>query len=360
MSKNKILLVDDEVNLRDTIAELLMYENYTVKLASNGQDALDILDHWIPDLIISDIMMPIMDGNDFHDIIKENANLSSIPFIFITAMNEENQMRKYLTKGADDFLAKPFKIKDLIEIVKNKIDRFNKIKNAHSNIYIGEKKHFSHEINTPLHGILGAVNLLMENDDFNKEDLLLFYESIKISGERLNKTMQNVMLFQSIKNNSLQFNTNDSSSILNSFFAAQTKLLEIYPDHEDRIHFEIDKADLKINKSHLELVLFELIDNALKFSPIDSKINITGAPFNDALYSLTIADQGIGFSEEQLEQIGPAQQFDREKYEQQGLGLGLYLSKFIIKNYDGLFNINSTVNVGTSINILLPLTASKP
>ena len=356
MSTNKILLVDDEVNLRDTIAELLIYENYTVKTAANGQDALDILDHWIPDLIISDIMMPVMDGNDFHDIIKVNANLSSIPFIFITAMNEENQMRKYLTKGADDFLAKPFKIKDLIEIVKNKIDRFNKIKNAHSNIFIGKKNHFSHEINTPLHGILGAVNLLMEHDDFNKEDLLLFYESIKISGERLNKTMSNVMLFQSIKNNSIQFNTNESSSILNSFFAAQSKLLEIYPEYQDRIHFEIDKSQLNINKSHLELVLFELIDNALKFSPINAKVTVTGAPFNDALYAITISDQGIGFTAEQLEQIGAAQQFNREKNEQQGLGLGLFLSKFIIKNYDGLFNISSSTNKGTMINIMLPLT----
>ena len=356
MNKNKILLVDDEVNLRETIAELLIHENYCVKIASNGKDALNILDSWIPDLIISDIMMPVMDGNDFHEIIKENANLSSIPFIFITAKSEENQMRKYLLQGADDFLAKPFKIKELVHVVKNKIDRFNKIKNANSNIYIGGKNRFSHEINTPLNGILSSINLLIENDDFNKEDLLTFYESIKISGERLNKTMQNIMFFQSIKNNTIKYYTDSQTCIQNVFFNTQNKLLEVYPNQEERIHFEFEKADLKISKEHLELVLFELIDNALKFSPSNKNITVSGTVFNENLYQLIINDFGIGFSQEQLEQIGAAQQFNRKKNEQQGLGLGLFLSKFIIKNYGGLINISSKENEGTTINILLPLT----
>jgi two-component system sensor kinase len=82
MTKHKILLVDDEENLRETISELLIYENYEVKIASNGQKALEILDDWIPDLIISDIMMPIMDGH-FHKLVKENITLNSVPFLFI-------------------------------------------------------------------------------------------------------------------------------------------------------------------------------------------------------------------------------------------------------------------------------------
>ncbi|MDI5893582.1 response regulator [Flavobacterium algoritolerans] len=142
MNKNKILLVDDELNLRETISELLNYENYDVRTACNGQDALDLLEYWVPDLIICDIMMPVMDGSKFHEIIKEIHSLNSIPFIFLTAKKENNLMRKCLLDGVDDFISKPFKVKELISIVQSKIERFEKIKNNHNNLYLGKKKLF--------------------------------------------------------------------------------------------------------------------------------------------------------------------------------------------------------------------------
>jgi len=121
MTNNKILIVDDEENLRETISELLIFENFEVKTASNGLNAIELLSDWTPDLIISDIMMPVMDGHAFHQLVKENNQLNSIPFIFLTAKKEKNQMRKYLSEGADDYIAKPFKIKELVETIKSKL-----------------------------------------------------------------------------------------------------------------------------------------------------------------------------------------------------------------------------------------------
>ena len=91
MNKKKILLVDDEVSLRDTIAELLILNNYDVKTAKNGNNALEILDSWIPDIIVSDIMMPIMDGYLFYKTVKETSILNQIPFIFLTAKNNKEE-----------------------------------------------------------------------------------------------------------------------------------------------------------------------------------------------------------------------------------------------------------------------------
>ncbi|EIA09091.1 response regulator [Flavobacterium frigoris] len=355
MNKNKILLVDDEINLRETISELLIHENYIVKTASNGQEALNILDSWIPDLIISDIMMPIMDGNMFHQLIKENIDLSSIPFIFMTAMNGENQMRKCLTNGADDFITKPFKIDELIEIVKNKIERFNKIKNAYSNIYIGNKISFLHEINTPLNGILAPIDLLIENEDIEKEDVLKFYEAIKISGERLNRTLQNIMLYQNVKSNILKFEDNSYAPVLDIFLKVKSKIFEVYENQEKRITYAIDKADVKISQENLSFILFELIDNALKFSPHNTIVMVSGSIYNQEFYELVIKDFGIGFSENELNRIGATQQFNREQQEQQGLGLGLFLSRIIIKKIKGVFSIRSKEKEGTTIKILLPL-----
>ncbi|MFV8337350.1 response regulator [Flavobacterium sp. RSP29] len=356
MNKNKILVVDDELNIRDTITELLICQNYDVKAARNGQEALNVLDYWTPDLIVCDIMMPVMDGNALHEIIKESPSLSAIPFIFLTAKSENNLMRQCLLAGADDFLSKPFEIKELVRIIEAKIVRFEKIKSEHTNLYTGKKTSFLHEINTPLNGILGSIELLMSNDiNLEKNQIEEFYESIKISGERLNRTMQNIILYQNLKNNLLPFEDVSSTQIRKNFLNVKRKLFQIYDNQEKRISFEIDKASIKMSEKYLHFILFELIDNALKFSPSTKMICVSGERFNDEYYELIIRDSGIGFSEDELKKIGAAQQFNREKMEQQGLGLGLYLSKIIIKKSKGIFTIISNVNEGTRIKIFLPL-----
>lgn len=358
MNKNKILLVDDELNIRETITELLVFQNYDVKNASNGQEALEVLENWIPDLIICDIMMPIMDGNMLHDITKENELLCSIPFIFLTAKKENNLMRKCLLDGADDFLSKPFKISELMDIIKVKINRFQKIKNTYNNLYLGKRNHLAHEINTPLSGILGAIDLLRDNElRLEKSEVDTFYGAIKVSGERLNRTMQNLALYQNLKSNLLQYNDESSTEILKCFLEVKAKLFQIYDDQDNRITFEIDSADIKMSKTYLNFILFELIDNALKFSPSNKIVSISGVRYDDYNYELVIRDFGIGFIDDQLKRIGAGEQFNRSEREQQGLGLGLFLSKIIIKNSKGTFNIISKVNEGTIVKILLPLSS---
>ncbi|MDD2822294.1 MAG: response regulator, partial [Flavobacterium sp.] len=332
------------------------YKNYDVKTAENGQDALDVLEYWTPDLIICDIMMPVMDGNMLHEIIKEDQLLSPIPFIFLTAKNENNLMRQCLLDGADDFLSKPFKINELTTIIETKLARFEKIKNSYNNLYIGKQNTFQHEINTPLHGILGFTNLLIKDEgSFEKEQIHQFYESIKVSGERLNRTLKNVILFQNFQNNLIPFVGKSSTQILKSFLNVKTRLFQIYENQEKRIRFTIDKASIKIDEMYLDFILFELIDNAMKFSPKGKFISVNGRRYNNEFYELVIQDFGIGLSEEELKKIGAAQQFNREKREQQGLGLGLFLSKSIIKKANGVFSIISKENEGTSVKIFLPL-----
>jgi len=133
------------------------------------------------------------------------------------------------------------------------------------------------------------------------------------------------------------------------------KILTTYKNQEKRITFEIDKSNLKISTKILSFILFELIDNALKFSPTNTIIIISGEKYNDTYYELIIRDFGIGFSPKELKTINAAQQFNRDEREQQGLGLGLYLSKTIIKKIKGVFSIISNENKGTKISLFLPL-----
>ena len=356
MYNKKILLVDDEAELRDTISELLIHSNYNVMTAQNGHEALKILDFWTPDLIISDIMMPIMDGNLFYDIVKDTNTINQIPFIFLTAKNDEEEKEKCILNGVDHFVAKPFKIENLLKIINTKIDRFEKIKNAYNTINASNNSYFIHEINTPLHGILGSINLLIKNKErFEENEIDMFYNSIKISGERLNRTLKNSILYRDLKNNDLDFLDDYISEISKEFSKVKDKIASIDGKQAKRIVFNVYESNVKIKVEYLHFILFELLDNALKFSEINKKIIVSGKKYNSEYYQLTIQDYGIGFTETEIKEINVNQQFNRDKKEQQGLGLGLFISKTLIKKIKGVFSIVSQKDIGTTIIIYLPI-----
>jgi two-component system sensor kinase len=351
----KILLVDDDKNLRETIKEFLTYENYEVVSATNGQEALDVLDTWTPDIILCDIMMPIMDGNQFHQVIQDAEIFSTIPFIFLSAKKEENLELKYKLQGVDMFLSKPFKINDLLQIIAAKIERFKKIKDNFPPIFTDENKILMHELNTPLNGVIAMANILMEDKkSIDVNDFAQFHTAIKISGVRLQRTLENLLLYQKDTTNNLDVNTKESSEISAVFLSAINKIFSLDEYASNSLEHRIHKAHLALNTYNLKFVLFEIIDNALKFSQ-NSVVTVTGKKYKNNHYELIIQDSGIGFSPSQLKNIKAGIQFNREKNEQQGLGLGLYLSKRIVKKANGIFSIVSTENEGTQITIYLPL-----
>ena len=356
MRTNKILLVEDELNIRETTVELLQLKNYEVQAVTNGQEALDLLDTWTPDLIISDIMMPVMDGQELYDIIKESRALCAIPFIFLTAKRQPNLRQKSLLDGVDDFISKPYKAKELLELIKTKLERFDRVKNNQNNLYIGEKKHFLHELYTPINAIQGFTDILLDNENsLDKEDIAAVHNALKTSVERLQRTIKNLLLYEDIKNNQFVVTENDSCDIKDVFKKAKATIFKDYQMEDFEIVDEIERTDLKISEENLILILIELLDNALKFSSDIKKIIFSGETFGNNHYKINIQDFGIGFTETQLKKVNAAEQFNREKREQQGLGLGLFLSKTITKKSNGIFGIVSEKDSGTTVSIILPL-----
>ncbi len=113
----KILIVDDEPNIVMTLEYTFKKNNYEVFIARDGQEALDIVKSVYPDLIILDVMMPMVDGYATIEQIKNNDKLSKTKIIFLSAKNKESDIEKGLSLGADAYLTKPFSIKKVIEKV---------------------------------------------------------------------------------------------------------------------------------------------------------------------------------------------------------------------------------------------------
>jgi len=119
----KILVIEDEKSVRTSIYDLLVEKEFDVYLAEGGKEGLDLALKVIPDLIICDIMMSDMDGYMVIENLKKNIITSSIPFLFLTAKADANDLRRGMGLGADDYLFKPFKAKDLLQAINIRISK---------------------------------------------------------------------------------------------------------------------------------------------------------------------------------------------------------------------------------------------
>lgn len=121
--KKSVLVIDDDITIRKLISHHLNLNNYKVFLASNTDEAFDLLFTNNVDLVLCDIIMDKMDGFTFCSLVRENEKYRSIPFVFVTAKNTFEDKSKALEVGSDDFITKPFKVEELILKVESLIRR---------------------------------------------------------------------------------------------------------------------------------------------------------------------------------------------------------------------------------------------
>jgi CheY-like chemotaxis protein/CRP-like cAMP-binding protein len=122
MSK-RILIIEDSVDIRENTAELLDLSGFTVETASDGLEGVRLARTWSPDLVICDIMMPNLDGFGVLQVFSSQPELSSIPFIFLTAKTDRADMRKGMEMGADDYLTKPFQEVELLRAIEARLKK---------------------------------------------------------------------------------------------------------------------------------------------------------------------------------------------------------------------------------------------
>jgi CRP-like cAMP-binding protein/CheY-like chemotaxis protein len=129
----KILLIEDDLIMRENTTEILELAEFEVVTAPNGKKGSVLAKEIIPDLIICDIMMPELDGYGVFHILSKDIKTAGIPFIFLSAKAEKNEIRKGMELGADDYLTKPFEDTELLSAIESRLKKHETLKKFHTN-----------------------------------------------------------------------------------------------------------------------------------------------------------------------------------------------------------------------------------
>jgi CRP-like cAMP-binding protein/ActR/RegA family two-component response regulator len=250
----KILLIEDNLEMRENTAEILELANYKVITAKNGKEGVKLALNETPDLIICDIMMPELDGYGVLHMLSKNIDTSGIPFVFLSAKAEKEDFRKGMNMGADDYLTKPF---DDIELLNAVETRFKKSENLKTefNRTLEEFNSFLDTINT---NHLVSLSSKRESKLFKKKDLVYKEGSITRYVFFINKGK-----IKSFKSNE------DGKEYITGLhkegdFLGYTSLLEDVPYQESAMALE-DSEVTMIPKEDFYRILFDNREIAGKF-----------------------------------------------------------------------------------------------
>lgn len=200
-NKDTILLVEDDNDTRIILARLLEKHGFQVESAVHGKHALELLNEFNPKVIIADWMMPVMDGLQLCDILKNDEKFKSIYFIILTARSTLKDKIAGLDVGADDFLVKPVENQELLARIRSGVRIFNlqnELKNIEqSKAVVNLACTIGHQINNPLSSLIMTIKNL-EDELSDKVDKELVEDDFFVINESVNRIKEFVEYLQKI------------------------------------------------------------------------------------------------------------------------------------------------------------------
>jgi signal transduction histidine kinase len=349
VSKNKIpniLIVDDiPANLK-VLCDILKGDGYKVRPVPNGPLALQAAVKENPDLILLDIMMPDMDGYEVCRLLKENKNLCSIPIIYISALNDTNDIVKALTSGGADYITKPFKAEEVKARVATQLKIHNQSKEL-IELNATKDKFFSilaHDLRGPLGNFMVLTEMMADESQFlTPDETKGFMQDLKNTSRNIYNLLENLLEWSRMQRGQTAFKpkklalaevVTDCVKLVDD--SARKKIIDIIVD------IPIDKevfADINM----LQCVLRNLISNAIKFTRRGGSINLSAKPVDNGLIEIAVKDTGIGIKPEMVENLFRYNTNSSRKgtEDEPSTGLGLLLCKEFVEKHGGKIRVES-------------------
>ena len=365
----KILVIEDERALLEDVISILQYAGYEVRGALNGEKGVPLAQEWLPELILCDLMLPGIDGFEILRLIRADQTTQSIPFIFLTARDDRASQREGMNSGADDYMVKPFTATELLASINARMKR----REQHIDNSLEERleqtkqqlaRMVTHELRTPLVSINTVLDIISRQmNQLTHDELTDLLSTIDAGSKRLTHRVEQLVYITQLEAGLLAQDVIEKSQIImptwDMLIAAINMARRFAYHQQPNLDLQLEEHDrdatVCCNPPALKQALAELIANALTFSRPNSIVRISHWCTNGQIW-ITIVDEGDGIEESKIARaLRPFEQIDRDKREQQGIGIGLTLAYQIICAHGGDMNIRSVIGRGTQVTATLPL-----
>ncbi len=359
----QVLIVDDEpINLQVLVNYLSIY-NYELKLASSGQEVLDLLNNgYLPDIIILDVMMPHMTGFEVTQIIRETWQLHELPILLLTAKNQTQDIITGLEAGANDYLTKPTTKEELLARIRTHIAVKRLKSSRQAALETARLKseflaNMSHEIRTPMNAIIGVSDLL-NNTPLTAEQKE-YVSTIRTGSETLLSLINDILDFSKIEAGKLELESQPFN--LRACVEEALDLITSLAVKKDlSLAYWIDwdvPTQIIGDITRLRQTLVNLLSNAVKFTQqgdimvkvsaqlLDSSSQL---PIYEFLFS--VCDTGVGISKAQQDKLFQSfSQVDSSITRRYGgTGLGLAICKRLTELMKGKIWLESEEGKGST------------
>ncbi len=359
-----VLFVDDDSAISESVVDLLELSGYTALHAENGAVAMQILNTHRPDIIVSDVMMPVMDGFTFHEAVRAKPELALIPFILLTARGEKQDIQHGYRQGVDRYIIKPFDPDDLIAAIETRLQRTQEMQRTVLDDVERMKRQllniFGHELRTPISQIYGYVEILRSAHD--TEDSTMVQEALGVVDQavrRLHTLTDDLIMQVYLDSGAAQASLKDSlapvdvGSLLHGSLGS---VLEAARKKQIAIEISVPEGIEVIGHLPYLWDLFRrLIDNGIKFGHQGGHVWIIGEQQGTDAH-ISVKDDGLGIEPEHQKQLFKLfEQIDRPRLEQQGVGLGLSLAASLANFHGGSIRMYANPDQGSTFTVVLPL-----
>jgi signal transduction histidine kinase len=362
----KILVIEDTPDVRELITDTLRFNGFETVAAADGEAGIEAALAHLPDLILCDVQMPRKDGFAVLADLRARPATATIPFVFLTGQSDKSHMRLGMNLGADDFLAKPFMLQDLMAAVNARLKKHQTV-TARSDEKLTQLRDsislaMPHELMTPLNGIIGFSSILLSDvANLSQADISEFAQHIHDSAQRLQRVIENFLLYSQIELTATDpakiaaLRQADPVTVKDFIELAARKRASTFNRAAD-LKLDVAEGCIRVAHPKVDKVIGEILDNAFKFSEPNTPVELRGRVAG-GFYQITVTNSGRGMTPEQIAALGAHMQFERKFYEQQGAGLGFAIARRLVEVHGGSLKIASVPGETTTIDLFFPVWA---